>query len=134
MSVASEATKILINGGVTAGVVRYYAGFSEMYSSTLGMNLPTLAVGFAAGAAASMLVDGAHEWIMPQISKDAKMQNREALVLAAVVSGVSVVGAFWLLNSGAPAAYGVQQLFFLGVVSELAAHLVYELWSGNAAN
>jgi len=112
--------------GLTGGLASYTL-LNEQggTASFFGLQLPTSAVIGSSVAIASLLGDTLHDYVLPHISKNNKLNNFESSLLQIGVGGGGTAGI--LLYNGAP-AQSIPNSFLLGAGSVVGGHYVTDRW------
>lgn len=116
-----------VNGGVTAGMMKYLAGAGNNGILVFGTRVPILAATGALGFASSWAGDLIHDWLLPHLSPDRKFSQMESAFLAPTVAGAVQVGVLEAVSPGAVKQLGGQAMVFgIGAASYILGQYVYE--------
>ena len=114
--------KAAISGAVAAAGGYLLFGEAGNTIPVGGMNIPASIVIAGSVAGASVVSDAAHEYILPMIPQDKKLESVESVALSVVTSGLASAGA--LRVAGVPSTNTLSS-FGLGAGSYLASDYAY---------
>eukprot|EP01130_Rhizamoeba_saxonica_P012589 TRINITY_DN5333_c0_g2_i2.p1 TRINITY_DN5333_c0_g2~~TRINITY_DN5333_c0_g2_i2.p1 ORF type:complete len:123 (-),score=9.27 TRINITY_DN5333_c0_g2_i2:25-393(-) len=110
----------MVGAAVSAGASALLFGEMNTKIPVLGQKVPVPLVMAGIGGASMVAADIVHEYVLPHLNKDKKMQNNESLAVGATGAALGTLALYTVLGGSDPVKGEV-----LGAGSFLASEAIY---------